>query len=315
MSSAPTRLSDADARMLDALMEVGFDLSRLEPASPADRARAEALVAMLGHLDRLPAPEPVSSESRVSSVMAHIDAAEGARRERMRLGAPTRTVRRLRLPDIVSIAAVLLLAVGVGWPLASSMRNASLREACGRNLGTLSAGLDRYAGDHAGRLPMTASFAAIFQPESKSAAPERLDWRTYRHGESLELLRAHDYVGSRCLTCPGCEKDKGALAFRVPASGQRFNKGLVTGMLVADANPAIDFLRSGEEWRPGTTISSLNHSSQGQNVLFDDGSVRWLLSPIMLNGDSIWVPRDGLDATALERGELPTDPADHFLAQ
>jgi len=327
MNPESPRLSDADARVLDALMEEGFDASCLHEMKGDDRARAEELVRLLGELDRLPtsAPDP----QRIPSLMARIDTEERAQRERLRLRPVVRQPRRLRVPDIITIAAVMLLAIGVGWPLASTIRSATLREGCERNLAQVHGGLDRYASDHAGRYPLTAGFAAFLQQSPSSDAREerasepvvtnaptaRVDWRRHRHGENLELLSDGAYVGAHSLTCPACAKANGALALRVPAAGQRFSRTGVTGMLVADANPAIDLLCEGEPWRVGAALSSLNHRSRGQNILFDDGSVRWLISPVLPNGDSIWVPRDGTDASALENGGLPLDATDVFLAQ
>lgn len=323
MHNDPTQLNDADARAIDALFEEGLDPAeaeqRLATMSGPDRARAEAALRLLSKLETLPAPAP--SPDLVPSLMARIDEVERHRRERMRVPSPLRRIRGIRIPDLVTIAAVLLLAVGVGWPLAQSVRNTSMREQCERNMGSLYAGLSRYASDHAGQLPLAAGLGSFLHSigegdAAKDGSATKVDWRTYRHGEHLETLRELDYVGSRCLTCPGCAKDRGAMALRVPAVGQRFILGAMPGMLVADANPALELLRDGKACAPGTRTSSRNHGLQGQNVLFDDGSVRWLLSPVLPNGDSIWAPCDERGpAASLEQGLLPVDPAEVFLAQ
>jgi len=323
MHNESPQLNEADARVIDALLEEGLDPAGAEQSlakmSGADRARAEAALRLLTKLETLPAPAP--SSELVPSLMARIDEVERDRRERMRVTSPLRRIRGIRIPDLVTIAAVLLLAVGVGWPLAQSVRSTTMREQCGRNMGSLYAGLSRYADDHDGQLPLAAGLGSFLhaigdEASVKDASATKVDWRTYRHGEHLETLRELDYVGSRCLTCPGCENDRGAMALRVPAVGQRFVLGAMRGMLVADANPALELLRDGKACAPGTTTSSLNHDRRGQNVLFDDGSVRWLLSPVLVNGDSIWAPCDDRGpASSLERGLLPADPADVFLAQ
>lgn len=318
----PPRLSDADARVLDVLLSEGLDPEAAKSLQGEEQARAQQILRLLGRLEALPAPAP--SESTVPSLMARIDALEAERRERMRVLTMPAQRRSFRLPDALTIAAILLVAVGVGWPLANSIRSATLREQCERNMGSIHAGLTRFAQDHDGRLPLTAGLGAFLTAGSgagtdmraaESAAPATVDWRRYRHGENLEVLRDRSYVTTRCLTCPGCEKDRGALALRVPAAGQRFTLATMRGMLVADANPAMDALRSGSDWHAERTNCSENHRSKGQNVLFDDGSVRWLLSPRLPNGDSIWVPCERIDPKALERGLLPTDSDDLFLTQ
>ncbi|MFM7807656.1 MAG: H-X9-DG-CTERM domain-containing protein, partial [Planctomycetota bacterium] len=82
--------------------------------------------------------------------------------------------------------------------------------------------------------------------------------------------------------------------------------------LVADANPVLELRRAG---RPvGASLSSWNHSQKGQNVLFGDGSVRWLVVPVV-NGDNIFLPV-GVDRADRMPNlvELPL-AGDGFLAQ
>lgn len=309
------RLSDDDARVLDALAEDGLDPSRIDELDPRDRPRAEALLRMLSRLES-PATA-VPPESLVASVMQRVDEAQRAERRRMRIGAGAAPRRRIRLPDILTVAASLLLLLGVGWPVMSAVRGATWREQCERNLASIHTGLAGYARDHGGDLPLSAGFGSFLSPGDRAASnpPSTApDWRVYRHGAALERLAERNYIVSRCLTCPGCEKDRGALALRVPAAGQRFTTATIRGMLVSDANPAIDVLCEGRDWRPASTQCSQNHSQRGQNVLFDDGSVRWLISPMLPGGDCIWTP-SGIAGDALAPGSLPSDPDDHFLAQ
>jgi hypothetical protein len=37
--------------------------------------------------------------------------------------------------------------------------------------------------------------------------------------------------------------------------------------------------------------NSPNHGGRGQAALFNDGSLEWLRSPVLENGDNIWLPR------------------------
>lgn len=105
------------------------------------------------------------------------------------------------------------------------------------------------------------------------------------------------------------------MALRVPAAGQRFHMATLRGMVVADANPVLELLREGKPWRAGVTAASFNHRGSGQNVVFDDGSVRWLISPILSNGDCIWTPGSGRGDADLAPGSLPLNESDIFLAQ
>jgi len=307
------------ARTIDALFEEGFDPANLDLLTGVDRTKAEEVLRLLSRLDALPAGQ--ASSDLVPMLMQRIDEVEKESQRRMRIDAPVRRRRWLRVPDLATIAAIVVLGVGVGWPLVQSARSASMREQCERNMASVHSGLARYAADNGGRLPLTAGFASMLDTAGEAPRPtsdataQRVDWRTYRHGDNLETLCDRSYIGHRCLTCPGCANDRGAMALRVPAVGQRFSLATMKGMLVADANPAIERLRAGEPPAPAFLDSSLNHRGRGQNVLFDDGSVRWLLSPVRANGDSIWSPGTPGDATALDRGQLPRNDDDVFLAQ
>ncbi|MBX3354928.1 MAG: anti-sigma factor [Phycisphaeraceae bacterium] len=313
------QLSDADARMLDLLVEHEFNPEILDRLDGEDLQRARALLELFGHLDALPAESP--SPALFERLTESIDAAEDAQRRRMRLETARPKARLLRLPDALTVAALVLVALGVGWPLLASMRNAAIREQCERNMASIHVGMERFALDHDGRLPLAAGLGSFLSSGTGGSvrdleqAPERVDWRRYRHGENLELLHHRAYIGAKCLTCPGCEKERGAMALRVPAAGQRLTLATLNGIMVADANPAMERFHEGLEWRGFAARSSANHRSQGQNVLLDDGSIRWLFSPLLPSGDSIWLPCEREDPTALESGRLPTRADDVFVTQ
>jgi len=59
---------------------------------------------------------------------------------------------------------------------------------------------------------------------------------------------------------------------------------------------------------PPLSISA-NHGERGQNVLFTDGSARWLAQPTV-GDDNIWLPRG---ESQLRRGAMPSGPDDTFL--
>ena len=68
--------------------------------------------------------------------------------------------------------------------------------------------------------------------------------------------------------------------------------------------------------------SSPNHKGYGQDALFVDGHVDWLKTPLLANGDNIWLPRQleeivrrvraGQTSGTLRGTELP-DENDVFL--
>jgi hypothetical protein len=293
-------LRDEDAASIDRLVECGFDEGRV------DNERDRRVLAALRVLDRYPTES--SDPSLIDATLARIDAAEREQAERMRLDRAPR--RRARWADFGGIAAVALLAFGVAWPALAHMRQSAMRSRCANNLRELSAGLVSYAADHRDALPMSASMIARHAPR-----PVILDWGAYDHGANLQSLSVQGYCGHHHINCPGCTAKSGrrAFAMQVPWADRPFLLRVVGARpLVADANPVLELRRAG---RPvGASLSSWNHSQKGQNVLFGDGSVRWLVVPVV-NGDNIFLPV-GVDRADRMPNlvELPF-AGDGFLAQ
>ncbi len=304
-------LPPEDARLLDLLAESGFDPDVLRGLPAGEQRRGEELLSLLRHLDAY--PDAACAPELTDAVLSRVAADERDRARTMRIDAPRRGLR-IRVPDLVTIAAVLLLGVGVGWPVISAVRAQTRRDECYRNMTQVFAGLERYAGDHAGILPLTADLASAVSAAATAArAP---DWRTYQHASSLDALAREGYAPQRCLTCPGCAKERASLAFRVPVAGRPFTlMTAVSAPLLADANPVLEVHRRGLPFERELTQSSTNHDRMGQNTLYDDGSVRWLMSPVLPSGDNIWVPWSEGGRGALGPGAMPRNMDDVFLAQ
>jgi|LauGreDrversion4_2_1035121.scaffolds.fasta_scaffold51912_3 hypothetical protein len=160
-------LCDADMRVLDFLAEHGFDASRVHLLPEADRPRAMALIRQMQVLDAYPAD--ATDDTLVNATLARIDryeaAAEASRRVDTRAGA-------FRLSDFVSIAALVLVGVGVTLPIAARVREDRMTTGCQQSLRGLYEGMGAYAGSNAGALPAAASIAdigSLFRPSP--AAP------------------------------------------------------------------------------------------------------------------------------------------------
>jgi hypothetical protein len=59
--------------------------------------------------------------------------------------------------------------------------------------------------------------------------------------------------------------------------------------ILSDASPVVRRAILGFRILPFE--NSPNHGARGQNVLFTDGSVQWLSTPVLDNKDNIWLPR------------------------
>jgi hypothetical protein len=294
------KLRPEDAEAIDRLMACGFDETRVTDE------RDRRVLAVLRVLDSYPVDS--SDPSLIDATLARIDAAEREQAERMRLDRAPR--RKARWADLGGVAAVALLALGFAWPALGYMRQSAMRSRCAGNQRELHAGLATYTVDHRDALPMSAGMLARQAPR-----PAMLDWTTYDHGGTLLVLPRQGYCGAHHVHCPACAEKAGmrAFAYQVPWADRPFRLAIVGGApLVADANPALEMRRLG---RPvGQRLSSWNHSQSGQNVMFGDGAVIWMISP-GIQGDNIFLPRGADRAEHISNMvELPFG-RDIFLAQ
>jgi hypothetical protein len=119
MGEEQVRLRPEDQRLLDELLESGFDPDVLERMEPEARERGERLIHLLGLLHDYPVED--GDDTLVHATLARIDRFERDRVDRMRIEADGETGssarrHRFRLPDLVSAAAILLIAIGLLWP-------------------------------------------------------------------------------------------------------------------------------------------------------------------------------------------------------
>ncbi|NBQ13636.1 MAG: hypothetical protein EBU31_03255 [Proteobacteria bacterium] len=303
-------------RVLDFLAEHGFDASRIELLPEADRPRAMALIRQMQVLDHYPMES--AEDSLVDATMARIDRWEAARAESMQIQRGG--FSRFRLSDFVSIAALVLVGIGVLLPVAARVREQSLSTVCSNNMRTLYGAFDAYADANGGALPATASignFSSLFspspamQPATQSMAEgwgrrqamgvptgqtimviraphttiimtsSTQDWSNINHGAHLTQLVSKGYLEAGALQCPSCAAGLPCIAYRVPARGERFMlRTPGRTVVVADANPLVEARRRGIVL-PSTAVNSLNHGEQGQNMVFSDGAVEWRTSPFM----------------------------------
>lgn len=333
-----TELSATDARILDFLAEHGFDASRIDRLPADDRPRALAIIRQMDVLDRYPVDPP--HESIVDATLARIDRHEEQRNAAMRIGA-TRWRPRVRLADVVGIAALLLVATGVALPMLTQLRAQSLSAVCASNLRSLGGALAHYANENGGAMPAmagiggglfgdstpvppTATAPATTPQQAMRQAAERAamiralnavrggvtvtvipNWGTFQHSANLALLVSKGYADVHALRCPGCAAGAACFAYRVPAQGARFQLDTPHRMVVvSDANPVIELRRNGQKI-DRSVLSSRNHGESGQNLLFCDAAVEWRTSPILTDS-----PSKVIDNIWLPRGDDGTERAD-----
>jgi hypothetical protein len=207
-----------------------------------------------------------------------------------------------RVSDVIAVAAMLLIAGSVIMPVLSSLRQASQRTLCAGNLSAAGLGFGLYAGDYRDSLPMASASLPgsawwnVGTPESSNSA-------------NLFTLVRTNYSAVADLACPGNsaavrELAKTASDWRgldeVSYSYQnmfaterpRWTQATTT-VIVADRSPIVPLAQRGQLINP--VSNSLNHASggegRGQWLLQNDGSVRFVTTPVLENGDNIYLPR------------------------
>lgn len=293
-------LSPADQRIVDAFIEAGFNAEVIESPSPDDRRRTAALTSLFELLEDYPVED--GDSTLVHATLARIDRHEHNRAARMSFNnaameADGRPRRRLRLPDFISVAAVILIGASVIWPVSTRIRQHSIDLGCDNNLRVLASAFDQYAGDWGGAVP-TAQ-AGLFQtwtPDAKNAI-------------NLKPLIDQGYCNTGHLRCPGNELPGESYSYQFQTDGFHPHWGVSRmTVLLGDRNPLVDAARAGQVI--ATLSGSLNHGGRGENVLCSDGTTQWLVRPVVA-GDNIWLPGT---VTFLREGDRPTDPGDVFLA-
>lgn len=305
MASGETRVADEvglssdDAEALDALVNAGFQTSRVAPSL---RARAAVVDAMRDLVTQTPAyhgDRAALIERTVKSVQE----------ERAHTPIPIERGRPLggfRLADIASVAAVLVLGASVLFPVMSSWNTRREKTACVANLGGIAGALGAYSSDFSGRLPVASASTAggrwwdVGQDVNRS------------NSANLFALRRNGYTTLDQLSCSGNPNavrslpsdatdwqnlDQVSYSYYVMFASQRPNwrapnvQGSLiqpaTTVVLTDASPVI---RRALQGGPIYVFeNSPNHEGSGQWAVHADGSASWMQTP--LNGsDNIWLP-------------------------
>ncbi|MGP1345740.1 MAG: hypothetical protein ACTS3F_03620 [Phycisphaerales bacterium] len=333
----------ASSAAIDSLVESGWETGsgNAGDRAPATRAGVGPLLALLG------AGEPFDSSDRARRVERTMDAVRASitqRRHRMRLdpeGSRNMVVppRRFQLADVGSIAAMLLIGIGVLWPMLVSAREQARTTMCASGMQQAGLGFGLFANDHDGRMPAVG----LVDPDWKrsNAAPGTLSnapwWnvgeRANSHSANLFVIVRLGYTHLADTACPGNERAPTNLpSDTIAAMGDwaqpeqvSYSYQLFAGapgrfghrpgqVVVSDRSPVVDQSRRGE---PVDLLrSSRNHGHAGQNALRQDGAVVFLTSPVLGNGDNIWLPRyleTRPGPIILNGRELPADDRDVFL--
>ena len=273
-------LCKADGDMLDRLVDVGFEIDQLDDLSEEEQRRAANLLNLFGLLENYPVED--ADDTLLDVTLARIDQYEHKQLSRMHIQTAdvqaTSSGFSFRMPDLISVAATILIAASVVIWLGRGTRATSLSNQCASNMAAVGMGLTNYAVDHDGQLPTTAvaGLGSLFG----GASPERLD--------PTPLLG--EYCESHHLNCPGHDGDNSS-GFSYQTQQKEIWDALKRHrrvfVVMSDTNPILEAILAGKDHDPLTR--SRNHGGNGQNQLLDDGSTISLMGPPVLGGDKIWI--------------------------
>ncbi len=332
-------LSAVEQDSLEALLVAGYDPARVPASLRATATEQASLLALLA----TPLPDeatPAWSRRREDLVARTLEAVQGdlaGERERMTVGSGSRW-SGLRRWDLAGLAAALVLGGSLAMPMLGSMRDSIRQTACLGNFQAAGLGLAQYGGDYRGSMPLaTASLpgTAWWLVGKDPAKSNSANYFTLARG---------GYAGLDQLRCANaCESPVGR-----PAPGQmdwaRFDDVSVSGqnlfssyrpsmtdgsrmVVLADRSPLVlRAVRGGPITAQDPLANSPNHAGRGQNVLWTDGSSQWLATPVLANGDNVWLPltlevaidrirRAGANrGIVILRGMDDVEPGNSFLA-
>jgi hypothetical protein len=265
-------LCDADAALLDQLVECGFEPSRIEGLDPEQQQRLDRLVAMLGLLDAYPA-EALSDEDRdtlVHATLARIDREEDGRAERLRFdaGASAGTRSRFGAFELVAVAAIIILGLSVIFPMMNAARNSSTRSTQRNNLAQIGGGLFNFADANDGSLPQASAseWDDVFGEDTS-----RLEMAPLLDDGYLDASRFN-------FKNPGWSFQTQPRTHELMSAPERLT------VWIGDRNPTLDYVEiSGD--RHSITVAI----SWSPSVLLSDGSVRDLPDH-SFNGDDMRLP-------------------------
>lgn len=275
-TSRIARLSDADAEAVDGLFEHGLDESQ-DP----DDDRANAVRELLSILEDYPV-EP-ASEELVDATLARVARDESERRERFSIDAGRGTPGRgIRLPDFFAVAASMLLAVGIGWPLYQTIDDQNDISRSKQRLQAYGAGIVDF-GNTTGTDMLPIDEGLIHELDySPSKLPCAVKGRWGRH--LLDLPGVSD----------PWQSSLGPVSYRVPVSIRTFRLSSYGPgePLLATTNPVVAFARGETDEGDHLDGSPSHHLDRVVILRFDLSDLRVAVSEhgdVDGDGDSIWV--------------------------
>ena len=248
---------------------------------------------------------------------------------------PTRNRQWLKFVKVAAAAALILIAVGIWFAPLQFARAKYQQHQCRGQFDRIFQGISQYIDDHDGKMPEVAR--AEGAPWWKVAYPGK---ENHSNTRCVWLLVKGDYVKPVNFVCPG-RRRASALQFAKLEVGKyndfparqyitysfqiRYRKAgnkVICRTIMADLNPLSerlpkDYSRSLKLRIDEAllNLNSINHNRRGQNVLFADGSAKFIkVRRIGIAEDDIYTLQDMSCGCEVKGCETPSCEDDAFLA-
>ena len=236
---------------------------------------------------------------------------------------------------LLATAAVIFLFAGTYFSATGYMRQRAWQTGCEAQLMKIGQGLVSYQNENNGQMPMVSMAAGDpwwklgYRPESND------NQSNTRH---MYLLVRNGLVGPEVFICPGSKQAKDAIvnniqtvqlrdfpgrqyvsfSFRIRCVNTANPSDMGRTIIISDMNPLFEQpptqydnlnLQLDEQLK---TLNSINHNRRGQNVLYSDGSTKFVRTRNAgPNGDDIFTIQN---RNVYQGNETPEKPLDDFVA-
>lgn len=312
-----THAHEFDGRLLD--LHLGHlstaeraELHRQIAENPALTAQDQALAGVFAALRCVPdQPAPADLHERIMARVRAAGPSPRVVRPPVNLAAqleqrPERVIRLGNLRDLVAVAAMIVLAVGLGVPSLMHMRERGQRMGCSYNMAQIGRGVQQYATASLGSLPFAGWTAqSSWRPSND---PNVITVPNRRH--VYLLLRQQIVREPRLFICPSqrgvpmpkstIEQCEDFLEARNLSYAYQNMAGVRPSVnddprlpILADENPlfqdGLPLFDARRLWGGPQKANSHAHGGAGQNILTLDGRVKWTVTPFSgIDGDNIW---------------------------
>ncbi len=298
-------------------------------ADGASEHRLDGLVTLL----ELPFDD--AREDRIARTLEFVQSEMDRQSDRLRLDPSIELEtarRRFRLADLGAIAAAFVILASIAFPTLSNFQANTWAAESTANLQRAGFGSALFAADHDAKIPYTQTRSKAAGTSSSKGTQQW--WLVgdpeQSHSANLYALISGNYVPFETLNAPGKSNapqrptDANATDWRdleqVSYSYRLFSTSepptifnLNRSILITDRSPVVR--QAIENGVIDASENSDNFNGKGQHAVYGDASVVFLSSPVLPNGDNIWLPKraERSGRMSLRGDERPESPDDQFV--